>query len=513
MQLSLVLLSYFVAVATATFSNPIIWEDFADLDIFRVDDMFYYSASNMHYSPGAPILRSNNLIDWEMAGHSIPVLDFGSDYYLDGGQAYVQGTWASSLRYRPSTSTYYWIGCIDFSKTYIYTASAVEGTWTQAAVIDSCYYDVGLLVASNDTMYAAYGSTNLYVSELSPDGLSEVASRVVYESDVGYIEGSRFYEKDGNFYILTVKPGSPSAEYVLKSTTGPWGPYTIQEMFSDAGSPVPGCSNPHQGGMVDTPNGDWYFMAFVDAYPGGRIPVLAPVEWDSDGWPSVKLVDGSWSTTYDTPNIAASATTSSFRADSTDKFIGSNLGPQWEWNHNPDNSKWSIDNGLTLQVASVTNDLYSAKNTLTHRIRGPKSSATIQFSTSSIKAGGRAGLALLRDSSAWIGIVNNDGETHVGVTTGMQMDSDWNTISTGEEIASVRFNGDQVWLRATADIEPTVATGQFAYSFDGITFTDLGGALGMNSSWEFFMGYRYGIFNFATTEIDGSITVSQFVMS
>lgn len=233
-------------------------------------------------------------------------------------------------------------------------------------------------------------------------------------------------------------------------------------------------------------------MAFVDAYPGGRIPVLAPLEWDSNGWPSVNLVDGSWSTTYDTPKIAASTTTSSFLADSTDNFSGPTLGPQWEWNHNPDNSKWSIDNGLTLQAVSVTNDLYSAKNTLTHRIRGPKSSATIQFSTSSIKAGGRAGLALLRDSSAWIGIVNIDGATHIGVTTGLKMDSDWNTISTGDEIASVGFSGDQVWLRATADIQPTIATGQFAYSFDGVTFTDLGGDYSLNATWEFFMGYRYG---------------------
>jgi beta-xylosidase len=513
MKFTLVIHLFFAAVATATFSNPIIWEDFADLDIFRVEDTFYYSASNMHYSPGAPILRSNNLVDWEMVGHSVPKLAFGSGYYLDGGQAYIQGTWASSLRYRASTSTYYWIGCIDFSKTYIYTASAVDGTWTQAAVIDSCYYDVGLLVAANDTMYAAYGNTNIYVSELSSDGLSEVASKVVYESDVGYIEGSRFYEKDGNFYILVVKPGSPSSEYVLKSTTGPWGPYTIQELFADAGNPVPGCGNPHQGGIVDTPHGDWYFMAFVDAYPGGRIPVLAPLEWDSNGWPSVNLVDGSWSTTYDTPKIAASTTTSSFLADSTDNFSGPTLGPQWEWNHNPDNSKWSIDNGLTLQAASVTNDLYSAKNTLTHRIRGPKSSATIQFSTSSIKAGGRAGLALLRDSSAWIGIVNIDGATHIGVTTGLQMGSDWNTISIGDEIASVGFSGDQVWLRATADIQPTIATGQFAYSLDGVTFTDLGGDYNLNATWEFFMGYRYGIFNFATVELEGSITVSQFVLS
>jgi hypothetical protein len=93
------------------------------------------------------------------------------------------------------------------------------------------------------------------------------------------------------------------------------------------------------------------------------------------------------------------------------------------------------------------------------------------------------------------------------------MDSDRNTISTGNEIASVGFSGDQVWLRATADIRPTVATGQFAYSLDGVTFTDLGGDYSLNATWEFFMGYRYGIFNFATVALEGSITLRQFVLS
>ena len=77
------------------FRNPVIWEDLADLDIFRVGDTFYYSASNMHYSPGAPILRSYDLVHWEYVGHAVPRLDFSPLYDLEGGNAYVKGTWAS----------------------------------------------------------------------------------------------------------------------------------------------------------------------------------------------------------------------------------------------------------------------------------------------------------------------------------------------------------------------------------------------------------------------------------
>jgi hypothetical protein len=68
-----------------TFSNPVLWEDLADADVLRVGDTYYYySASTMHYSPGAPILRSYDLVHWEFAGHSVPSLDFGEKYNLNG---------------------------------------------------------------------------------------------------------------------------------------------------------------------------------------------------------------------------------------------------------------------------------------------------------------------------------------------------------------------------------------------------------------------------------------------
>lgn len=120
----------------AAFSNPIFWEDLADLDIRRVGSTYYYSSSTMHYSPGAPILRSYDLQNWEYIGHSVPTLDFGDSYSLVNGQAYVQGVWASFFDYHSSKNTWYWGGCIDFSKSYIYTASSVTGPWTRLATFN-----------------------------------------------------------------------------------------------------------------------------------------------------------------------------------------------------------------------------------------------------------------------------------------------------------------------------------------------------------------------------------------
>ena len=129
--------------------------DLADDEVIRVDDTFYYTASNMHYSPGAPILRSYDLVNWEYAGHAIPVLDFAAKYDLSGGHAYIKGTWASTLQYRKSNKTFYWLGCIEFSKTYVYTATAVEGPWQKHPAIGNCYYDAGMLVDDDDKLYVA----------------------------------------------------------------------------------------------------------------------------------------------------------------------------------------------------------------------------------------------------------------------------------------------------------------------------------------------------------------------
>src|SRR5665213_2987004 len=400
------------------YQNPVLWEDLADIDIIRVGDTYYYSASNMSYSPGAPILRSYDLVHWEYVGHSLPKLDFGPIYDLIGGNAYNKGTWASSLQYRKSNKTFYWVGCIPGSKTtYIYTSPAAEGPWKRHTAIDNCYYDAGLLIDDDDTMYVSYGNTTVHVAKLSPDGSKELKSQVVFQTppDVKVLEGSRFYKINGNYYILMTRPAN--GEYVLRSTTGPFGPYTLHKLLLDLGTPIPSGGVPHQGGIVQTQKGDWYYMAFVDAYPGGRVPVLAPLKWNADGWPELVLVDGKWGESYPDPlpPHPLKPTTGS------DSFKGKSLAPEWEWNHNPDDGKWSLAGGLNLQTATVTDDLYAARNTLTHRIPGPESTATIVMDVSKMKEGDRAGLAIFKQASAWVGVEREGGAYKVVMENGLAL--------------------------------------------------------------------------------------------
>ncbi|MEU8406427.1 RICIN domain-containing protein [Micromonospora sp. NPDC048842] len=493
-----------------SYPNPVVWQDFADVDIIRVDNAYYMSASTMHYSPGAPVLRSYDLVNWEFAGHSVPKLDFGSKYDMSGGNAYVDGIWASTLNYRPSNRTYYWAGCIDFAQTHIYTASAVDGTWSKHATIPNCYYDAGMLVDDNDTMYVAYGNGTISVAQLSADGKSQVRAQQVYQtpSSIGTLEGARFYKRNGAYYIWLTRPAN--GQYVLKSTNGPFGPYEQRQVLLNLPGPISGGGVPHQGGLVQTQNGDWYYMSFVDAYPGGRMPAMAPITWTGDGWPVLQTVNGTWGSSYPKPNLPAPPRAVKPLTGS-DTFAGTTLGPQWEWNHNPDNSKWSVNNGLNLQTATVTGDLYKARNTLTHRIQGPTSTATIELDYSTMRDGDRTGLAVLRNSSAWIGVRRDNGSTRLVMQNGLTMDGSWNTTSTGSEVASTAVSGGRIWLRANADIRPgSGRQARFSYSTDGVNFTSFGNALTLANNWQFFMGYRFAIFNHATQALGGAVTVRRF---
>lgn len=266
-----------------------------------------------------------------------------------------------------------------------------------------------------------------------------------------------------------------------------------------------------KGGIVDTPGGNWYYMAFIDNYPGGRTPVLAPISWGSDGFPILTTVNGGWGASY--PYPAAKDVLTDFLY--SDFFTGTSLSPQWEWNHNPNPAYYTVDNGVILSTATVTNHLYLARNTLTHRIYGPNSRGTIELTVNNMKTGDRAGLAMLRDSSAYLAIINQGSSFRISQVSGLTMDASWNPLSDGVEEAGVNLASSttKIWLRAVANISPGPSDqAEFAYSTDGNTFNSIGSAYQLNNSWEFFMGYRYGIFNYATVSQGGSVLLNSFTM-
>jgi beta-xylosidase len=537
MRVILLWLQLAALASCVMFSNPVIWEDLADIDLFRVNDTFYYSASSMHFSPGAPVLHSKDLVNWEFLGHSIPKLNFNDSAYslLDGKRAYARGVWASTLRYRQSNDLWYWIGCVDFVNTYIYTSPNATGPWNQSSVLEgTCFYDCGLLIDDDDTMYVTHGNTNLSVAQLTPDGLNYTKIELVYPSKV-YVEGSRMYKRNGTYYIITDQP--VNGQYVLKSTSGPFGPYDFGIILNNTNPPaaLAGGDTPHQGAIVDTPDGDWYYMAFVDINidSTGRVPVLAPIHWNDEGWPILQLAaNNTWPESLPYP-INSGAITANSNTNSSltakDTFATGKLSPQWEWNHNPDTLKYSVSiHGVNLSTATVTNDIYQARNTLTHRTLGPYSNATILLDFQNMREGDRAGFALFRDHSAWIGISMDNGVRHLVMRNNMTLNgthdaqgrAEWDTINLGYTAANVTIKSlnlstpGKIYLRIVGDFRPKGAGGtlqaHFSWSADGKKYTRVGDTLNMVNDYQFFQAYRYAIFNYATEKLGGSVSLVQF---
>ncbi|KAH8593684.1 glycosyl hydrolase family 43 protein [Bisporella sp. PMI_857] len=505
------------ACAQGTFNNPVIYADYPDNDVsVGPDGAFYFSASNFHYSPGAPILRSEDLVNWEPVGHSIPRLDFGDGYNLpDSGQrSYRGGTWASTLRYRKSNGRWYWIGCTNFWITWVFSAPAIGGPWEKKADFGGglCMYDNGLLVDDDDTLYVVYGNPTVSVAQLAADGLSVVKTQAVLSaSDVGVdaIEGNRLYKINGTYYILNDRPGSTT--YIWKSSS-PFGPYQSKILVDSITSPLPGGSSPHQGSIIQTKNGKWYYMSFTWAYPSGRLPVLAPITWGSDGFPVLtKGQNGGWGASYPLPLPAASGVAN---WTGTDTFRGTSLGPKWEWNHNPDVNAFKVNNGLTLSTSSVTQDIYSARNTLTHRIHGEFPVGTVEIDFSNAADGDRFGLAAFRDRSSYIGIHRVGSAYNIVANFNITMDSySGQTLDLGSVVATTPLpsGAKKIWFRAALDARPNgTRAANFYYSTNGKTFSQLGGTYGLYTDWAFFLGYRFGVFNFATKALGGSVKVLSF---
>lgn len=176
--------------ATRNYVNPLLWEDLPDMEVIRVKNIYYMSVSSFHFSPGAPILRSNNLVEWEYIGHSVPDLAaFGQRFRLDGKSTsgYVRGVWASTLKYRHSDQTFYWYGAIQGTdQTFLYTANKPDGPWASHQPLDHFYYDAGLFIDDDDTMYIAHGNKTIQVAQLTRDGLKQVKNevRVSYASRI-----------------------------------------------------------------------------------------------------------------------------------------------------------------------------------------------------------------------------------------------------------------------------------------------------------------------------------------
>ena len=296
------------AVATSdsgneTFTNPVMYADVPDVDVIRVDDAYYMVSTTMHLSPGCPVMKSTDLVNWETVSYTYDILDDGDKFALRNGESdYGNGSWAASIRHY-NGKYYVSFASLSTGKTYIFSTTDVEnGTWHRSE-FSGYLHDVSLLTTQDDGMYVVYGSGTarcrpVYEDENGDITLGDEVTLIEYtgldndgnpvNGPVSYIsEGIHAYEIGDYYYLFMIQwPTGGRRQEVCWRASSLDGPWESRKVF-DSGLEFDGQmdnAGVAQGGIVQAADGSWYAMLFQDHSSVGRIPVLVPVTWE-DGWP------------------------------------------------------------------------------------------------------------------------------------------------------------------------------------------------------------------------------------
>lgn len=488
--------------------NPLIYADVPDLSMIRVGNTYYMSSTTMHVNPGVPIMKSTDLVNWKLVNYVYQTLEDDNDRLnLDNGKNdYGRGSWASCLRYQNGI---YYVSTFSGTtgKTYIYSTKNIEkGPWKKI-VLNSSYHDHSILFDDDGKVYMAYGNGKLFVKELKSDlsgvkegGLDQVmienASAPAGANINLGAEGSQLFKIKGKYYLFNICwPRGGMRTVIIHRADSINGPWEGKVGFQDQGVA--------QGGLIDTPDGRWFSYLFKDNGGVGRIPYLVPVKWEN-GWP-ILGENGKVPEYLDLPPSKGLIPGIVNSDEFTRKKGDAALPLVWQWNHNPNNSLWSVTERkgyLRLKTERIDTDFLLAKNTLTQRTIGPVCSGSISLDASKMKEGDIAGLSLLQKQYGLIAVKIENGSKKIVMIDGVQ--------ATPKEVASVPLNQDKVYFKAECDFKNRADKGSFYYSLDGIKWVSIGNTINMPYTIPHFMGYRFGLFNYATKNPGGYVDFDWF---
>ncbi|WP_049962947.1 family 43 glycosylhydrolase [Ruminococcus sp. HUN007] len=508
-------------LAAGQIANPVIWADVPDDDIIRVGDTYYMVSTTMYFSPGAPIMKSKDLANWEICNYVFDTYANGDVQNLKNGKHdYSHGQWATSLRYNEKKKKYYaFFGSYGSGKSYICSTDDIEnGEWSRVE-LNGMYHDASMLFDDDGRNYLVYGAGGTCnIKEFNSDmtGWAQGAQeRRLFKTNFNNLagEGWHIHKIKGYYYILGIAWPSGHGRlefcYRSKSLTGNWENKTLLD--SGLGSYGSGCA---QGGIVDTPDGKWYALLFQDHGSVGRIPVLVPVTWQND-WPMMG-VNGKAPLTLD---LSASKGTDVAGDDSFD-YSSNDLALEWSWNHNPDNTAWSVTERpgwLRLKNKNMASHLLNARNTLTMRTEGPACSSYIKLDATNMKPGDYAGLSAFQLKYGCIGVrVDDSGnkKVYMSVNGGSDVAGTSNKI-----VAEQNMSGNEVYLKVDFKFANVNSDGSssnnidkanFYYSFDGQNWNKLGQELSMSYDLKLFTGYRSGIYSYPTKSTGGYADIDFF---
>ncbi|CAH8282681.1 beta-xylosidase [Mariniflexile fucanivorans] len=489
------------------YKNPIIYADYSDPDVVRVADDFYMTASSFNATPGLPILHSNDMVNWKLINHALP-----QQVPLDNFKIpqHGNGVWAPAIRFHKGEIYIYW-GDPDFG-IYMVKTKDPYGKWDEPilvmqgkGLIDPCplWDDNGEAYLVHAYAGSRAGVKSLLtVNRMNAEGTKVIdAGTHVYDGHEkdDTIEGSKFYKRNGYYYIFAPAGGVSTGWQVVLRSKNIYGPYERKVVLEQGSTKING---PHQGAWVDTSNGESWFYHFQDVQAYGRIVHLQPMSWKND-WPIMgedfdKNDIGEPVQTHKKPNIGK--TYPIVTPSETDNFDGFNIGLQWQWNANSEviwHAKLPGNNYLRLfsiKIPEATPNLWMVPNLLLQKFPATNFTATTKIALypEEAESGKTAGLIIMGMDYATLSITHNENGYFIKQNEAINA-IDGVDESINEEI---KLNSNSAYFKV--EVSAPNAMCQFLYSENGRVFKKIGKAFkAKEGKW---IGAKIGLFSISTQE-------------
>jgi beta-xylosidase len=442
-----------------TYRNPVLYADYSDPDVVRHGDDFWMTASSFNCTPGLPILHSRDLVNWSLVNHALTNVP-GERY------AAVQpgcGVWAPAIRFHAGK---FWIFfAMPDEGIFVITAEDPRGSWSEPrlvqagkGLIDPCplWDEDGKAYLVHAYAHSRSGRKHqLRVCPMAPDGTRLLGEgKIVFHEPVRHptMEGPKFLKRDGWYYILAPAGGVAQGWQTVLRSRSIYGPYEDRIVLRQGSTSVNG---PHQGALVDTAAGEWWFLHFQDAGVYGRVVHLQPVEW-RDGWPLMGAVNGGMEAGEPVLRHAKPKLPSGRIAmpATSDEFSSSRLGLQWQWCANHQLDWFSLaarDGWLRLPAQDAAEELGRTPHLLLQKFPAREFVVETMLEFAPQAIGDEVGLVIAGRNSAALVLQ----QTEAGLSVGFRTNS-------GVELLA-RCPGRSICLRVT------VSSGglcSFSYRFD-----------------------------------------------
>lgn len=475
------------------YRNPVLHADYSDPDVCAVGEDYFLTASSFNCTPGLPILHSKDLVNWKIVNYALKKVE-PVEYYNEPRHG--KGVWAPSIRFHEGMYYIYW-GDPDFGIFMVKTRDPY-GEWDAPVLVKAGkgMIDPCPLWDDDGRVYLAHAwagsrakfNSVLTVCELNKEGTAVISDPVlVFDGNDGVnhtIEGAKFYKRNGFYYLFAPAGGVVSGWQLVMRSKDVYGPYEARIVMAQGKTDING---PHQGGWVDTPAGESWFLHFQDKGAYGRVLHLNPMKWIND-WPVIGV---------DKDGDGCGDPVSRYRKPKTDKtypietpvesdeFDTRKLGLQWEWHANyQDVFGFTTNMGYARiyghELSSHFKNFWEVPNLLMQKFPAEEFTATAKLKVSAKDDGQLSGLIIMGWDYSWIG-VEKQGEKFL-LKQAVCKDAEQGNLEQVSTLAvlepSRKFEAGlfpnyerEIYIRVHVD---KGAYCRFSYSLDGKKFTEAG---------------------------------------